>query len=274
MGDAGVVLASIDPERLRIFGGNDASIAQVLEAWAIPICGSVVAQELVARVIATRSPEIARRSSLLAGGIYLLVGMIPVFIGLVGVALIPNLEHPEQILPLIARQYLSTFSYTLFAGALVSAILSTVDSALLAAASLVSQNLIISLYPGMSEAAKVRIARIGVAAFGVMAYLLALHAEGVYRLVEDASAFGGAGIFVVVVFGLFTRLGGARSAFAALIVGMVVWIFGTYVAKLTFAYLASLVAALIAYLAVAFDASYKRRIRDHCGQGKRERVRR
>ncbi len=223
----------------------------MLETWAIPVCGSVISQELAARVIAARSPQVARQACLLAGSIYLLVGIIPVFLGLVGVTLLPNLEHPEQILLLMAQRHLSTFSYTLFAGALVSAILSTVDSALLAAASLVSQNLLVSAYPEMSEAGKVRVARVGVTVFGVLAYFLALHTEGVYKLVEDASAFGGAGIFIIVVFGLFTRFGGARSAYAALVVGMAVWLYGIYIAAFEVAYLASLLAALIAYLTVA-----------------------
>lgn len=243
--------AAITPERVRLFGGSIASIPQVLEAWAIPICGSVISQELAARVLAVRSPEIARQSSLLAGSIYLLVGLIPVFIGLVGVALLPDLEHPEQILPLLAQRHLSVFGYTVFAGALVSAILSTVDSALLASSSLVSHNLLVSAYPGMSETTKVSIARLGVVVCGGLAYLLALHAEGVYTLVEDASAFGGAGIFIIVVFGLFTRLGEARSALAALVAGMGVWLYGTYIAEFAFVYLASLLAALLAYLAAA-----------------------
>ena len=67
---------------------------------------------------------------------------------------------------------------------------------------------------------------------GVIAYILALYAESVYQLVKDASAFGSAGIFVAVVFGLFTNLGGARSAVAALITGVAVWLWGAYVANL------------------------------------------
>ncbi|MCS6925296.1 MAG: sodium:solute symporter [Candidatus Binatia bacterium] len=250
-GGVEAAFAAITPERLRIFGGSIASIPKVLEAWAVPICGSVISQELAARVLAVRSPEIARQSSLLAGSIYLLVGLIPAFIGLVGATLLPDLEHPEQILPLLAQRHLSVLGYTVFAGALVSAILSTVDSALLAASSLVSQNLLVSAYPGMSEATKVWVARLGVVVCGGLAYLLALHAEGVYALVEDASAFGGAGIFIIVVFGLFTQLGGARSALAALVAGMAVWLYGTYIAGFTVVYLASLLAALLAYLAAA-----------------------
>ena len=244
-------LTSIDPARLQLFGGGETPLLAVVEDWAIPVFGSVVAAELVARVIATRSPQVAQRSTLLAAAVYLGMGLIPVSLGLLGFTLIPGLEHPEQILPLIAQRHLPTLLYTLFAGALVSAILSTVDSALLVAASLVSHNLVVPLRPGMSERQKVRIARVGVAIFGVLAYVMALYAEGVYALVEEASAFGSAGIFVVVVFGLFTRFGGATSAATSLGVGVGMWVLGAYVLALPYPYLASLGAALVGYVGVA-----------------------
>src|SRR5688572_1407461 len=50
----------------------------VAEDWAIPILGSVVATELVGRVIATRNPHVASRSSVLAGALYIFFGLIPV----------------------------------------------------------------------------------------------------------------------------------------------------------------------------------------------------
>jgi Na+/proline symporter len=50
--------AAIDPSRLALVGaGADASFFAVLEEWAIPVCGSVVATELVSRVIAARTPS-------------------------------------------------------------------------------------------------------------------------------------------------------------------------------------------------------------------------
>jgi SSS family transporter len=255
-------LATVEPERLQPFGGGAVPWYEVMESWAIPIFGSVVAAELVTRVIATRSPQVAQRSFLAAGGVYLLVGMIPVSLGLLGAVALPGLEQPEQVLPLLAQQHLPPLLYTLFAGALVSAILSTVDSTLLVSASLVSHNIIVPRRPQMSEAAKVRTARACVAAFGVVAYVLALQAEGVYALVEQASAFGSAGIFVVVTFGLFTRRGGPRSAHAALLTGVVVWVVGSYGLDLPFAYLAALVAAAGAYIVAAFAATPPRQRRD------------
>ena len=242
---------AIQPERLHLFGGGDKSFLEIAEKWAVPTLGSVVAQEMVARILATRSPAIARRASLMGGGLYLLFGLIPVIIGLAAFTVMPNVKDSEQILPLIAQQQLPTLLYILFAGALLSAILSTVDSALLAAAALTSHNLIVPLLPHATEQNKVRIARLGVIVFGVIAYLLALSADSVYQLVYDASAFGGAGIFIIVVFGLFTRVGGARSAYAALISGAVVWFYGSYIADLPYTYISSLAFALAAYLMMA-----------------------
>jgi SSS family transporter len=243
---------SIEPQRLNLLGAPDATPLQIIERWAIPIVGSLLAQELVARMLAARTPQIARRASLLGGGVYLVMGLIPVFIGLVGARLLPGLEEPEQILPLLAQQHLSTFLYVLFAGALISAILSTVDSALLASASLVEHNLVVSLKPGIAEADKVRLARAGVVVFGIVAYVLALHAEGVYALVEEASAFGSAGIFTAAVFGLFTKFGGVHAATAALVAGIALWIAGEYVLHLATPYLVSLAGAVAAYAAFAF----------------------
>jgi Na+/proline symporter len=71
------------------------------------------------------------------------------------------------------------------------------------------------------ERRKVQIARAGVLAFGVAAYVLALRSEGVFALVEEASAFGSAGALVTVTFALFTRVGGVRTASATLVAGVV-----------------------------------------------------
>lgn len=243
--------SSIDPARLRPFAGGGTPLLAIVEEWAIPVCGSLVAAELVSRVLAARSPQVARRSVFMASGLYLGFGLVPVGLGLLGSVVLPGLADPEQVLPLMAQRLLPAGLYVLFAGALISAILSTVDSALLAASALLSHNLLIPLLPGISEARKVRLARGGVALLGVLAYVLALHAEAVYALVEEASAFGSSGIFVVVLFGLFTRVGGESSALAALFVGVASWVAGAHLLDIPYPYLASLAAAALCYVGIA-----------------------
>jgi Na+/proline symporter len=244
----------IDPERLQLFSTADATPLEILEAWAVPICGSLLAVEMLSRILGCKSAAIARNATLTGAAIYLTVGLIPATLGLVGPALVPNLAEPEQLIAMLAQQHLSTFLYVLFAGALISAILSTVDSCLLAAASLVSHNLIVPLKPTLGERGKIATARIGVAVFGLVAYVIALRAEGIYELVATASAFGSAGIFVVGLFGLFSRVGGAASAYAALIAGVVVWASGEYWLDWSTPYITAVAAALAAYLAAAIWA--------------------
>lgn len=249
-GVGGLIQAVLADGRVRPFatGGDPWALA---EEWAIPICGSVVATELVARVIAARSPALARRSALAGGALYLAVGIVPLALGVVGAQLLPGIADPEQILPMLARDHLPSVVYLLFAGALVSAILSTVDSTLLVGSGLLTHNVLGPIFRVEGDAAKVRLARAGVVALGVLSFLLALHAEGVFELVEQASAFGSSGALVLVVFGLFTRLGGPRAGFAALLGGLSIYLAGV-VAGWPYPYLASLAAALAAFLAGAW----------------------
>jgi Na+/proline symporter len=247
--DAVDVSAMLPRRGLDLLGSGGWSLASA-EAWAIPILGSVMAPELVSRVIAARSGGVARNGTLLAGVVYLGVGLIPAFLGLIGAGLLPGLEDPEQILPRLAEVHLPGLLYVAFAGAILSAILSTADSTLLVSASLVAHNLVLPRFPGLDERSKVRINRAAVALFGVVAYALAFSAEGVYALVEQASAFGSAGILVATVGGLWSRACGPASAVAALVGGVVVWVLGAYVLAWPYPFLTSLAAAAIAYVLV------------------------
>lgn len=250
-GGVAELFALIDTERLALFSTADATPIEIVEAWAVPVCGSLLAVEMLSRIMGCKTAATARNATLLGAAIYLTVGLIPVTLGLAGPALVPGLEEPEQLVAVLAEQHLSTFLYVLFAGALISAILSTVDSCLLAASSLVSHNLVVPLKPSLTDRQRILTARLGVAAFGLLAYVIALHAEGIYELVATASAFGSAGIFVVGLFGLFGRIGGAASAYAALVAGVVVWAAGEYWLAWSTPYVVALAASLGAYLLVA-----------------------
>lgn len=250
-GGIGALVSQIDVGRLQLFSTANATPLELVEAWAVPVCGSLLAVELLSRILGCKSAATARNATLIGAALYLTVGVVPVTLGLLGPTLAPGLAEPEQLVALLAQQHLSTLLYVLFAGALISAILSTVDSCLLAAASLVSHNLVVPLKPNLSERQRVRTARIGVAVFGVLAYVIALYAGGIYELVATASAFGSAGIFVVGLFGLFSRTGGAPSAYAALVAGVVVWAAGEYWLEWSTPYITAVAAALAAYLLAA-----------------------
>ena len=256
-GGVGASIALVEPER-RALREPGASWAATINAWSIPILGSVTAQELVARVSASRSASVARRAAWAGGALYLCFGLIPVWFGLVGPSLEPGLADGEQLLPALAERHFNTFFRVVFLGVLVSAILSTVDSALLVAGSLLSHNLVLPLVPGMDERAKLRAARIAVLVFGLVAYGLARSTEGVHELVQEASGFGSQGILVLLCMGLFTRTGGARAAHAAIAAGLGAWVLAHYVIEHPLDYLLALAASLAAYFAGAALESARR----------------
>jgi Na+/proline symporter len=220
------------------------------EAWLVPIVGSITAQELASRVLACRTPVVAQRSSLLAGGLYLVVGMIPIALGLIGGATLGHLDDAEAVIPTLARQHLGGMAQVLLLGALVSAILSTVDSNLLSASALLSRDVLPRLAAAGGRT-QLRLARVLVVMLGLAAFGLAMSHASVYGLVEEASAFGGGGMAVAMTFGLLTRFGGWRSALAAMLVSMVVQVGGTWVWPIAAPMTVSCLASLGVYVAVA-----------------------
>jgi Na+/proline symporter len=222
-----------------------------IDAWVIPIVGSLFAQELAARVLAVRSPEVARRATLHAGAIYLCVGSIPVGLALAARPLLPGIES-ETVLPELARVTLGQAGFVIFAGALISAILSTVDSALLCSASLLSHN-VLPRRLLRSERAQLRAARLCVVALGVTACGLAFVAQSVHALVQEASAFASAGIVVAGIIGLSSGFGSHKAALSAVASGAVGWILAAYLWQLDAPYLCSIGCALLGYLAGAWS---------------------
>jgi solute:Na+ symporter, SSS family len=85
----------------------------------------------------------------------------------------------------------------------------------------------------------------------VVAYALSVTSERIHDLVETASAFGSAGVFVTALFALFTRFGGPASAYASVAAGLLVWASGKYALGLGTPYLLGLLAALIGYVGTA-----------------------
>lgn len=246
-----VLSQSFSAERLALVHWSEKPWYLIAEEWAIPILGSVFAVELISRVLACRTAETARSACLLGASIYLLMGLVPVGVGLIGPHLHPNLDEPEQLMPLVAQSHLGSTFFVVFAGTLISAILSTVDSALLAASALIAHNLIGHQLPQLSDRTRMNLARVGVAILGLCAYGLALHSQTVDELVEHASAFGSSGVVVVACFGLATRWGGPWSAYAACMAGLATWAWGEYGELWPTPYLLSVVAAFMAYVVVA-----------------------
>ena len=85
VGGVSAGLARVEPEQLQLFRA-DAGLLDMLEQLAVPICGTIVAVELISRFLGARTAEVARLGTVLGGAMYLLIGLIPVFLGLMAPA--------------------------------------------------------------------------------------------------------------------------------------------------------------------------------------------
>lgn len=238
--------ANESPQRLT-FIASDESIWQRMDRWAIPILGSLITQELISRTLSSKSPTVAQKACYWACGIYLLIGTIPVFLGLVGPHLLPGITDPEKFLPALANKFLPPALHVIFIGGIVAALLSTIDSILLSVSALTTQNILHKFLEGSSKRKELLTARCLVIAAALTCYLIAVTSTGIYGLVEMASSFGTAGLFVVTIFGLWTPFGGVWAANLGLIGGAVSYHVGNYVLDLQAPFMTAIVVALLGF---------------------------
>jgi Na+/proline symporter len=170
-----------------------------------------------------------------------------VFLGLIAREILPPTTDTEQVLPLLSRHLLGEVGFIVLAGALVSAILSTVDSSLLACGALIVQNLVGERARAMSDVARLRLTRGSVVGLGCVAFGLATLGVSVHSLVEESAALGSAGIVVAGLIGMFTRMGGARAALWSLLIGGASYVYAEHVLESNVAYLLSLAGAVLGY---------------------------
>lgn len=198
----------------------DETWADTAELWLIPIIGTMVSQEALSRTLAARTPEVARSGALWGAGLYLAAGLIPVAFGLFAPQIGLPLGEGEAFLPSLAKALFPGWLLIIFTGALVSAILSSVDSALLAVSAVVTESGYKRLFPNASPRALLHAARAATVAAAALAAGLALTGESLRTLVLDAGAIG-----AVLAVPIIAGLAGSRAgpaAFAAIVVQIAV----------------------------------------------------
>jgi len=227
--------------------------------------GNLPGSDLMQRVFASKSPQIARKACIFAGLSYLLVGGLPVLMGLYGSVYLPAGARTDIvakfILEIANNPSLSFWirpAMILTLLALISAVLSTLDSAMLTTASVITQNLIA---PRVTLKQPVKVVRYCVVIVGVLSVGFAFIGESAYELLEGSYAMTMAGPLVPLLCGVYFRFGGEWAAVSSLGLGYLTicieiiadkihpGYFDAWIIPLPFL---ALVVSLVAYLVVAF----------------------
>ncbi len=221
-----------------------------LRAWLIFGLADVTSQALLQRSFSAKSEQVAQNSFYIAGFGYLVLGMIPVMLGIIGSVTLPGLDNPESIIPTLALDHLHPIAIALFVGALLAAIMSTADSALLAAASVFSTNLLPLFKPHASDKLRLMATRIAIPVFGFIAIYIALKVQVIFNLILDANSVMLVSVVVPFIVGIYWRAANRTGALAAMAMGFLVWLLTTLLMPELASDMLGLVACLVTIVIV------------------------
>lgn len=208
-------------------GWNTESIIQWLAAWMVLGLGSLPSQDIFQRVNAARSETVAVNSTIAGALIYLLIAFLPLYLSLAAKVLyaeeISGIDY-QQVLPLMVLKHANLPVQILFFGALLSAIFSTCSGAILAQASIVSENIIKPLIKReLSDKQFLVILRVSVVFISIIATFMATSRNNIYELVAESSILGLVTLLVPMFCAIYVKRSNSKGAFLSMILGILVW---------------------------------------------------
>ena len=198
-----------------------------LSGWLIFGIGLIVSQEIYQRVWSARSETAAVRGTFLSAVILTLIAVIPYFICL-GI----SQNYPEYLaanegqnmIPEYVLGQTGSFTQIMFFGALISAILSTSSGALLAPATLLGENLIKPLFPGMSDKRLLLSTRLSVIGVAVFSVILTYYSGKVHDLIINSILPYLICLFAPFALGLYWKKASTAGAWLAILLGFATWL--------------------------------------------------
>ena len=221
------VVSSVNPQYLDATSGLTLIGLLSLLAWGFGYFGQ---PHILARFMAIDSPKSVPRAMGIGMGWMVMTLAGAVLIGFAGISYFADspLADPEFVFIELVQQLFSPWLAGILLAAILSAVMSTVDSQLLVCSSAITDDFYKSLLrPKAAQKELVAVGRASVAAVAVAALVMALNPESmVLDLVAYAWAGFGASFGSVILFSLYWRRMTRNGALAGVITGaltVLVW---------------------------------------------------
>ncbi len=224
-------------------------------AWITIGLGSIPQQDVFQRVMSAKSADVSVKATLLSSFMYLTIALLPLFIGLCGHQLYPELgkDDPQMIIPNMILLHTGLPLQILFFGALVSAILSTTSSAIMAPAAVLGENVFKFFRPELTDKQLLKIIRIGIIFITAICIFMASTRESIFELVAESSAFSLVCLFVPLASGLYAKRANQLGCILSMISGLLVWLLAVWMKTeyppMIYGLLASALAMIVGILA-------------------------
>jgi SSS family solute:Na+ symporter len=204
------------------------AIVSWLAAWSVLGLGSIPSQDVFQRTMSSGSASIAIRSCYYAALLYLTVAMLPLFISLCVKYLYPLEINGDTQLTLLnmVMQHTALPVQIIFFGSLLSAIMSTTSSSMLAPAALFSENIIKPLWnQRLTDKQLLYTTRSSLLLFSCIATVMASLNSDIYELVGMSSILSLVSLFIPLTFGLYWKRSTSGGALISIVMGMGVWFY-------------------------------------------------
>jgi SSS family solute:Na+ symporter len=227
-GGVSAVMSGVSSDQLKFFPDFEfKEIVLYLAAWSVLGLGSLPSQDVFQRAMSSGSARTAEWSCYIAAFLYLTIAMLPLYISVCTRQLYPEqVDGDAQLsLPNMVLAHTSMPVQILFFGSLLSAILSTASSAILAPASIFSENLVKPLAGDrFNDKQFLMLTKISVLLFSVVATVMACVRSNIYELVGESSVLSLVSLFAPLTFGLYWKRSSRVGAFVSMVAGMLTWI--------------------------------------------------
>jgi SSS family solute:Na+ symporter len=236
-----VAAAAPDPAHLSFFLPlDDPNLPWLGTLIGVPILGFYfwcTNQFIVQRVLGAHSVEAARWGMLLAAVLKLAVVFLMVLPGVAAHALLPPLAESDLVFPALVAELLPAGLTGLVMAALAAALMSSIDSTLNSAATLLTWDWIKPLRPELDDRHITWIGRAAIIGFMLLAAAIAPtigHFEGLFQYLQTALAYLVPPVAAVFLAGFFSARTGAANALRGMLGGHTVSavLFGLYLAGL------------------------------------------
>ncbi|GGK59235.1 sodium:solute symporter family protein [Rufibacter glacialis] len=223
------VTATLPPDFYRITPATGTSFTgwlNYLALWMTIGLGSIPQQDVFQRVMASKSEKVAVQASLLAAFLYVTVALLPLVLAIYAKVLHPELaaKDAQMLVPSLILGTGPLVIKVLFFGALISAIISTASGAILAPASILSENLLRPLFQHMTDKKLLALSRACVLVVAVISLGFALSKNNIHELVSESSALSLVSLLVPLVAGVYLKNPSREAAILSMVAGMTVWL--------------------------------------------------
>ncbi|MEX0680930.1 MAG: sodium/proline symporter PutP [Balneolales bacterium] len=216
-------VAAVDPSMLDVYSAMTVTGVISLLGWGLGYFGQ---PHILARFMAIESPKLVPKAQVIGIGWMVFSLMGAVLVGFTGIAYFADapLADAEYVFLTMIQELFNPWIAGILLAAILSAVMSTVDSQLLVCSSAIAEDFYKGLLrPSAGYAELVLVGRSSVIAVALIALVLAWNPERmVLELVAYAWAGFGASFGPVILFSLFWRRMTREGALAGMITGAMV----------------------------------------------------